>query len=219
MPGLTLQRAVVMEYEQMAGMIRSDPLLASMFEAAACDPSYKFAVKIHLEDGDKKAIPGEYSHIWSRVSLLDRKDDTLMLVDGTRILVPPACRKDVLTTLHLPHCGTTKTRANARSRYYWYGLSNEVKHICDNCRTCLVYKPSQAQDPALPLVSRSTMSPMDRVGVDIFHFGGCDWLIMCDWYSGYSMIQKPRKNTHHCLSPEDLGRMVQGLWLLPISQA
>ena len=52
-----------MEDEQMAEEIRSDPLLANMFEAAACDSSYKLAVKIHLEDGDKKAIPGEYSHI------------------------------------------------------------------------------------------------------------------------------------------------------------
>ena len=183
------QRAIFMEDEQMAEGIRSDPLLATMFEAVASDSSYKLAVKIHLEDGDKKAIPEEYSHIWSRISLLDRKENTLMLVDGSRILVPLACRRDVLKALHLPHCGTTKTRANARSRYYWYGLSNEVKNTCDNCRTCLVYQPSQAQDPALPLVPRTTMSPMDRVGTDIFHFGGCDWLIMCDWYSGYPMIK------------------------------
>ena len=183
------QRVIFMEDEQMAADIRSDPLLANMFEAVACDPSYKLAVKIHLEDGNKKAIPEEYRHIWSRVSLLDRKENTLMLVDGSRILVPLACRRDVLKALHLPHCGTPKTRANARSRYYWYGLSNEVKNTCDNCRTCLVMKPSQAQDPSLPLVPRTTMSPMDRVGTDIFHFGGCDWLVMCDWYSGYPMIK------------------------------
>ena len=66
--------------------------------------------------------------------------------------------------------------------------------MCETCIPCLVYKPAQAQDLALPLVSRSSMSPMDRVGVDIFHFGGCDWLIMCDLFSGYPMIRNLGKS-------------------------
>ena len=33
------QKAVFMEDEQMTELFRSDPLFASMFEAAACDPS------------------------------------------------------------------------------------------------------------------------------------------------------------------------------------
>ena len=102
------QKVVFMEDEQMLKGIRNDPLLANMFEAAKNDPSYRLAVKIHLEDGNKKDIPGEYSHIWKRLSLLDRHDDTLILVDGTRILVPPACRKEILSALHIPHCGTPK---------------------------------------------------------------------------------------------------------------
>ena len=205
------QRAVFMEDEQLAESIRSDPLFANILEAATNDPSYKLAVRIHMEDGDRKKVPGEYSHIWNRVSLLDRQQDTLMLVDGTRILVPPKCRKEVLEALHVPHCGTPKTRAEAKNKYWWYGLMNEIKNMCDTCSPCSVYQPSQAQDPALPIVSRVTMSPMDRVGVDIFHFGGCDWLIMCDWFSGYPLIKNLGKS-HTTL----YFNMVQNILLLQV---
>ena len=47
------QKAVFMEDEQMAEQVRSDPLLAGMFEAARNDSSYKLAVQVHLGDGDK----------------------------------------------------------------------------------------------------------------------------------------------------------------------
>ena len=49
-----------------------------------------------------------------------------LLMRGSRIVIPPALRKELLDKIHEGHQGITKCRERARQSVWWPGLSREL---------------------------------------------------------------------------------------------
>ena len=190
------------------------PRLSGFFQAADTDDDY-LAVVSALEDGlTLRDLPHdhpgrEYKHVWSQLSLVGTgsspNEMKLIVYDGSRIVVPKACRKDIIQKLHLSHSGMVKTKRAARQWYYWLGLNNDIEMAVARCTACAEMLPSQPSEPeAIELATE----PMDAVGLDLFQIGTDHYLVMVDRYSGYPFVKKLTR-----LATEDILKVLR-IWFL-----
>ena len=114
----------------------------------------------------------EFQKWWDSIEVLEDRVDTIIIRDGHRIIVPPAARKGILQLLHVPHMATSKTRKAAARRYFWVGMADEVKKMCEHCQTCRERGPSRPEEPLEMPISKSAMEPMEMLGLDIGQFAG-----------------------------------------------
>ena len=107
------------------------------WKAGSVSSSYKEVVKAKLDAlaaEEVKKLPyehgaREFHKWWDRIGLMSEKEDTIMEMDGHRIVVPHGARKNIHKLLHVPHMATARTRKAAAKRFFWVGMADEVKTI------------------------------------------------------------------------------------------
>jgi transposase InsO family protein len=168
--------------------IAIDPALQGIYDAAEADLDYQLIMKTLLEDKDFGKISPthparSYKSVWNELSVLD----DLLVLDDSRIIVPVAMRKEILTLLHESHSGIVRTRKLAQQLYYWPAINADIKTMIDKCELCQRVRPSQSE----PLQSYPESSgPMSSMSLDPFHHEGKHYLIMVDRYSGFPFVDK-----------------------------
>ncbi|XP_059085528.1 uncharacterized protein K02A2.6-like [Tigriopus californicus] len=165
-----------------------DSGLASVSEIAKGDVNYQAIISTLLSGQSPKSLPQShpsklYSKQWEALSL-DYSTD-LLILQGHRIVVPTAARPTILQDLHRAHQGIRRTRALARSLYFWPGMNNEIEQIISSCATCQEHRPSQ---PAETLVQSKASRPLKSISVDIFDNAGQHYLVMVDRFSGWPCV-------------------------------
>ena len=174
--------------------IASDPLLQSLYDAAQSDKVYKEIVKMIENDVSLADLPVNhparlYKNVWNDLSILD---STLLVHDDHRIVVPKLARPAILEKLHQSHSGITKTRQLAKNLYFWPHMSNNITQLVDSCDLCQRLRPSQndavVEHPKADL-------PMQSVSLDLFAWGGKDYLVMVDRFSNYIWVSKMNSTT------------------------
>ena len=175
--------------------LAADPALQPMFEAAEADSGYVAVVEALMAGKAICNLPPEhparvYKSLWDNLSV---HGDTLLVLDGTRIVVPKSERKAVLGKMHISHPGIGRTRQLAQQLYYWPGMSNDIKTLVDGCEQCQVGRASQAADP-LESYPEPTM-PMQSVSMDLCESHGQEYLVMCDRYSGMTWVYRLKTQT------------------------
>lgn len=110
-----------------------------------------------------------------------------ILLSGDCLLIPRPARPRVLDLLHASHSGMNKTLTLAKQLYVWPGLPNDVKNRIAGCSSCLMYLPSQSNQPIL---SDSASFPMDKVSVDLFELENRHYIILVDRFSGYPFVHR-----------------------------
>ena len=194
--------------------VREDPRMGEILEAAASSNSYMEAVKAKLDGlttAEVKKLPSEhgakaYQKWWDSIGVLDDKEETILIKDGNRIVVPYGARKSILQLLHVPHMATGKTRKAASKRYFWVGMSDEVKKMCEACQSCRERGPSRPEEPLDQPPSKSAMEPMEMIGLDLAMHAGTKYLICVDRYSGYPLVAKLGKTS----STDAIIKLLQG---------
>ena len=63
-------------------------------------------------------------------------DETLLVLDGTRLVVPSKATEDLIDLIHASHQGDHKTYQHARELYYWRGMKNQVLQSVRTCEAC-----------------------------------------------------------------------------------
>ena len=105
---------------------------------------------------------------------MDDKPDTIMLYEGYRIVFPSGPQQKILCLLHLHQMGLVKTKRAATMRYYFAGMTGRIDQMVEGCSTCQLFEASQSVESPLQPVFRSERTAMERVGVDIYHFGNLE---------------------------------------------
>ena len=107
--------------------------------------------------------------------------DNLVLLDSRRIVLPISAIRPILNLLHTSHSGVNKTIALARGLYYWPGMINDIKQLVSRCAACVRVLPSQPFNAlSTPPPSTHLGYPMQHVGLDLFSYGGKQYLICVD---------------------------------------
>ncbi|XP_061892242.1 uncharacterized protein K02A2.6-like [Entelurus aequoreus] len=116
------------------------------------------------------------------------------LLWGSRVVVPPALRPQLLKELHAGHPGMVKMKAIARSHVWWPGLDAQIEQQARTCSTC----QRNQKNPALsPLHTWPWPgSPWQRIHVDFAGpFEGHMFLVVVDAYSRWPEVQVMKTTT------------------------
>ena len=166
-----------------------DVKLQKLSSIAKNDEDYQSILQALKADLQPNQLPFShpaklYKSVWHLLSIFD---DSLIIYDGTRILVPSAARNEILQLLHKSHSGLVKTRKAAQQLYYWHAINNDIKQLVESCAECQRLQPSQAQEP---LILTQSKGPFQVVGADLFEFGKHHYLVLVDHFSGFTFVHR-----------------------------
>jgi len=80
-----------------------------------------------------------YGHVSSLLSVEDG-----FLLRGSRLVIPPPLRSDILKRIHEGHQGIVKCRQRAHDSVWWPGLNAQLEDLVFNCP---VYQKQRVQKP------------------------------------------------------------------------
>ena len=86
------------------------------------------------------------------------------LLWGSRVVVPPQGRPNILKLLHDGHCGESRTKSLARMYVWWPNLDEDITAVSQRCEKCQANRASAPETPLHPWVWPS--KPWERVHVD-----------------------------------------------------
>ena len=109
-----------------------------------------------------------------------------------RILVPPSLRKETLSKLHNGHQGIQRRRLRAKVSVWWPGIMREIENMISQCHTC-ARQFSPRKEPMIP--TELPDYPWQRVGTDLFHLNGDNYLVVLEYFSRYPEIKKLSSTT------------------------
>lgn len=137
---------------------------------------------------DKADVPPELRPYWDSRAELTVSDG--IVVKGTRLVIPPSMRRNMLDLIHRSHLGITKCKQRARAVMYWPSMNADIEETVKNCSNCADVQRQQMKEPlkSAPLPA----FPFQRVSTDIFEFQGSSYLIVVDSYSRFILADRLR---------------------------
>ena len=112
------------------------------------------------------------------------------LINGNRVVIPEAMRKQLLDILHLGHFGMQKMKQLARSAVYWPHIDSQIEDTCRCCTACAEHQNRPPQPANHPWMMPE--KPWSRIHiVHAINFMGSNWLIVTDAYSKYRAFTRP----------------------------
>ncbi len=108
--------------------------------------------------------------------------DDLIIYGNNRLWIPLTLRSELLSRLHETHLGFEKTYQLAQTGVWWPGMYRDIENVVSSCTHCAEKRPN----PKEPLITTPLpMKPWEKVGADILHKNGRDYLVAIDYYSKY----------------------------------
>ncbi|XP_028163909.1 uncharacterized protein K02A2.6-like [Ostrinia furnacalis] len=86
------------------------------------------------------------------------------LMRGHKVILPEVLRAKVLSELHSSHFGIVKTKCEARSRFWFPGIDNDIENMIDSCNICRQLRPTPAKAPLAPW--QYPPKPFFRIHID-----------------------------------------------------
>ena len=147
------------------------------------DPSIGIVLKAKEEDkklnSDQARGKGPEAQrlmqLWERLLIKNgmlkrRYEDAQGCTSWIQLVVPQSLRMEIMQELHAGategHLGEEKTFNKIKERFYWPGMSQDVKDWCHTCATCATRKPATKKNRA-PLETIEVGYPLQVVAVDI----------------------------------------------------
>ncbi|KAJ8713190.1 hypothetical protein PYW08_008494 [Mythimna loreyi] len=83
---------------------------------------------------------------------------------GHKVVIPGTLRSKILHELHNSHLGIVKTKAEARSRFWFPGVDAALEAMINSCDICQQLRPSPPRTPIMPW--RYPPQPFYRIHID-----------------------------------------------------
>lgn len=129
----------------------------------------------------------KYSTVASELSVVKG-----LLMRGTRLVIPPTLRENILEKLHVGHQGIVRCRARARESVWWPAISRQIQEYIDRCPICRAERKPGAE----PILQTALPDrPWQVIGMDLFHERQRTYLIVVDYYSRFFEIEEMGRTT------------------------
>ena len=156
--------------------------------ATASDPVLHTLIDV-LHTGmpeHRNDLPPELREYFQYRDDLYTSDGIILYKD--RVVIPPALRSEVLSSLHAAHQGITSMTSRADSSVFWPGITTDISAHRAGCNQCNRMAPSQPNAPPTPLVSPEY--PFQCICADFFHYKGVTYLVVVDRYSNWPIVER-----------------------------
>lgn len=158
----------------------SDSKIKQVCEETAADRELQ-TVMDNIQGDWPKGSCSKYYHVRSELNVVNG-----LLLRGNRIVIPHSLRKQILQRIHEGHLGIEKCKRRARDTVYWPGINKDIETMIGKCETCNKFQSRQAREPMM--IPELPTAPWRKVGTDLFHFNGKDYLLVIDYYSNFPEI-------------------------------
>ena len=108
-----------------------------------------------------------------------------VLYKGDRVVVPTPLRQEMM---------------KRKDALFWPGMSSQIKEAVSNCSLCVEYQTAQPKEPLI--TPELPSGPWSIVAQDMYSFGGSNYLITVDAFSGYWEVDKLLQTTSQAVIDE-----------------
>ena len=115
-----------------------------------------------------------------------------ILMKADLVIIPSELRLEVLDKIHNRHLGTKKCQERTKRKVWWPGLSRQIEELVQECPNCIMTRRNHAE-PMIPF--RLPKRPWQKVGTDLFHWKGQEFVLVADYFSRYCEIGVLHKST------------------------
>ncbi|XP_045536272.1 uncharacterized protein K02A2.6-like [Papilio machaon] len=116
------------------------------------------------------------------------------LMRGHKVIIPSSLRKKVMNELHTSHLGIVKTKAEARSRFWFPGVDDAIENLIGSCEVCTRLRPSPPRAKLAPW--KFPPQPFHRVHIDFLGpLNGRSYLVVVDSYTKWVEVYDMNANT------------------------
>jgi len=119
--------------------------------------------------------------------MLSIDDNGLIIKDGTRLLIPEGMRTRWIDYLQNLHSSPEKVIERARKSIWWPFINSDLKQRRRTCETCVERSPSNPSDQIKP--HEPAIYPFQRIHADLGNYGGKQWIIITDQFSGWPLMR------------------------------
>ena len=113
-----------------------------------------------------------------------------VIMRGERVVIPTSLRREMKRRVHTGHLGINTCLRLARDVMYWPGMSSEVRQHVETCGTCATFSDKQPKESVV--ITDIPKWPWRKVGVDLFSWGGDDFLITVCYHSNFIEVDELR---------------------------
>ncbi|XP_040063418.1 uncharacterized protein K02A2.6-like [Ixodes scapularis] len=171
--------------------------LAEIQASTAADEVLK-RVTTYIEHG----WPNKISKVHPSVRTVYSRRSELYITDGficygERLVVPEACKKDVISRLHMTHRGIVACKNLASQSVFWPRINQDIEELISSCEVCQRHQRANQREP---LLDRDLpIRPWEKVAMDFFYHGGTTYLLVVDYYSKFVEVKKMSTTTASAL--------------------
>jgi len=110
-----------------------------------------------------------------------------IIVKSQRIVVPQKMRECLLQKLHRVHQGINKSIQRARDKWFWPGMTEQIRRLILTCPSCLEHQPRQKQAAVIPVI---TTNAIQILSCDFFQHAGRCYGCIIDYHTGYPWVKQ-----------------------------
>ena len=170
-------------------------------EQVSAQDSELQALRNCLIEGKWDNAPKQYLPVRNELTFIGH-----VILRGTRIVIPQALRKRVVSLAHEGHQGVTKTKERLRTKVWWPAMDRDAEKRCAECYGCQMVTKNVPPPPlkSTPLPNK----PWEEVAVDLMGPlpSGEHLLVLVDYYSRWIEVDVIRttssKTIIHCLDAQ-----------------
>ena len=174
------------DYDNELDQTQTDLLLDEVRRAAEADADYQLVMKnVELDDYKCEEWPDhliKFRNVKDELSI----ENGLLIKDGKTVVIPEALRNKYLDYLGFGHMSPEKAIQRARNSVWWPGINEALKLRRRTCKTCVERSPSNPTEPEKP--HEPATYPFQKIHMDMAFYGGLQWLIVVDQFSGWPWI-------------------------------
>ena len=171
----------------------SSPYLKKIKKLTKTDSSLQLLQRTMMKGWptSKQSCPPDVQPFWDSRHDLTVVED--LVIKGSRIVIPKKLQAEVLEKLHSAHQGMDRTKRRARQSIYWPNMNREIEKLVNKCTECLKHKPSKQKETLKPRPVPTR--PWEKVGSDLFHLGGNNYIVITDYYSLWPEVYQLKQAT------------------------
>ena len=156
--------------------------------ATAADEALNEVMKIIAEGWpeDKGLLPASAKPFHTYNDELTIQDGIIYRND--RVVIPKSMHKEMLVKVHSGHLGINSCLRRARDLIFWPGMSQQIREYVDTCGVCATYADKQGRESEV--MTEIPGRPWQKLGCDLFSWGGNDYLTTYDYHSNFFEIDE-----------------------------